>query len=317
MRQTFVDPTLDERSMASSPAVLVRGLHKSYAEVAALRGIDLVINRGEVFGLLGPNGAGKTTLVEILEGHRTRDAGEVAVLGFDPQIRSQRFRELIGVVLQGGDHVPTMTVLEAVRLYSAAYPHPLDSIEVLALLGLGDRAKARIGTLSGGQRRRLDLAIGIAGDPELIFLDEPTTGFDPSSRRRSWELVENLRTLGTTILLTTHSMDEAQHLAHRVAVIASGRIVAEGPPDAIGGAGDTALVGFRVPDGVRLDDLPIAGPARERDGWVELETDAPTRDVAQLTAWAAARGVELTGLTVTRPTLEDVYLSLTREDGAR
>src|SRR5262245_9596345 len=297
---------------------MVRGLRKSYGGQAALAGVDLMIRRGEVFGLLGPNGAGKTTLVEILEGHRTRDGGEVSVLGFDPQGRSPAFREVIGVVLQEGDHIRTMTVTEAVRLYSAAYPHPREPREVVELVGLADKAGARIGTLSGGQRRRLDLALGIAGDPDLIFLDEPTTGFDPSARRRSWELVESLRSLGKTILLTTHSMDEAQHLAHRVAVIAAGRIVAEGAPDAIRGGGRTsALMAFRMPDGIRPQDLPIEPSPGGPDGSVVLETGTPTRDVARLTAWAAARGLELPGLTVTRPTLEDVYLELTEQEDAR
>jgi ABC-2 type transport system ATP-binding protein len=295
--------------------VVVRGLRKSYGENTVLDGVDLTIRFGEVFGLLGPNGAGKTTLVEILEGHRTREGGDVSVLGLDPQTRSQDFRDRIGVVLQEGDHIPTITVTEAVRLYSAAYPHPRDPREVVELVGLADKAKARIGTLSGGQRRRLDLALGIAGDPDLIFLDEPTTGFDPSARRRSWELVDSLRTLGKTILLTTHYMDEAQHLADRVAVIASGRIVAEGAPDAIGGRARTAIVEFRLPDGVGLEELPIARTARERDGHVVLKTDTATLEVAALTAWATTRGFDLQDLTVTRPTLEDVYLSLTEGGG--
>jgi ABC-2 type transport system ATP-binding protein len=309
--QTFVETTTSERHASPPGAVVVRGLRKSYGEVTALDGVDLTIRSGEVFGLLGPNGAGKTTLVEILEGHRARDGGAVSVLGFDPQTRSPGFRDRIGVVLQEGDHIPTTTVAEAVRLYAAAYPHPRDTREVVELVGLADKSNARIGTLSGGQRRRLDLALGIAGDPDLIFLDEPTTGFDPSARRRSWELVENLRTLGKTILLTTHYMDEAQHLADRVAVIASGRIVAEGSPDEIGGRGRTAVVEFRLPDGVGLGEIPVEGSAQERDGHLVLQTDRPTVEVAALTSWAARQGLELPDLTVTRPTLEDVYLSLT------
>jgi ABC-2 type transport system ATP-binding protein len=317
-------PTLVERGPAETHteprplAVVARGVRKAYGDTRALAGVDLSISRGEVFGLLGPNGAGKTTLVEILEGHRTRDEGEVAVFGFDPQTRGRGFRERIGVVLQEGQHIATMKVGEAVRLFSAAYPHPLDPSGVLELVELADRANDRIGTLSGGQRRRLDLAVGIAGDPDLIFLDEPTTGFDPSARRRSWDLLASLRTLGKTILLTTHYMDEAQYLADRVAVIAGGRIVAEGEPDEIGVRGDrSAIVGFRLPDGVGVEDLPVGNATLRHDGHVTLESETPTRDVAALTAWAAGRGTELEGLTVSRPTLEDVYISLTGEEASR
>ena len=300
-------------------AVLARGVRKSYGATAALAGVELSISRGEVFGLLGPNGAGKTTLVEILEGHRTRDEGDVAVLGFDPAADASReFRELIGIVLQENEHIPSMTVLEAVRVHSAAYPHPRDPFETLDLVGLTEEVGARIGMLSGGQRRRLDLALGIAGDPELLFLDEPTTGFDPSARRRSWDLIENLRRLGMTILLTTHYMDEAQYLADRVAVIARGRIVAEGTPEAIGGRDrSAAIVTFLLPDGVEVGDLPLRAPVEVRDRRVIFETPTATGDVASLTGWAAERGVELRGLTVDRPSLEDIYLSLTEEEGSR
>jgi ABC-2 type transport system ATP-binding protein len=300
-------------------AVLVRGVRKTYGRTLALDGVDLTIAHGEVFALLGPNGAGKTTLIEILEGHRRPDTGMVSVLGFAPDTRSRRFRELIGVVSQEGGHVPTMTVAEAVRTYSAAYPHARDPEQALELVGLADQADARIGALSGGQRRRLDLALAVAGDPALIFLDEPTTGFDPSARRRAWELVERLRALGTTMLLTTHYMDEAQRLADRVAVIVAGRIVAEGPPDAIGGPGpSTALVAFRLPPGTRVDELPLPVAAfAERERLVTLETGTPTRDTARLTAWAAGRGMELAGLTVTHRSLEDVYLHLTDEEEPR
>src|SRR2546430_13076172 len=198
------EATGDDRRVDESAAVLVRDLHKAYGSTLALDGVSRPIRHGEVYGLLGPNGAGKTTLCEILEGHRSRDAGEVKVLGFDPAEGRQEFKERIGIVLQEAGHPPTMTVMEAVRVFSAAYPHPRDPAEVLDLVGLSEKAGARIKTLSGGQRRRLDLALGLAGDPELLFLDEPTTGFDPSARRRSWELVQNLRTLGKTTLLTTH-----------------------------------------------------------------------------------------------------------------
>jgi ABC-2 type transport system ATP-binding protein len=301
-----------EAAIREEPAVQVRGLRKSYGELEALRGVDFTVRRGEVLALLGPNGAGKTTLVEILEGHRRADAGEVSVLGFDPGKRERAFRERIGIVLQEGGLDPAITVREAVGLYSAAYPQPRPADEVIAHVGLTAKADDRASTLSGGQRRRLDLALGIAGDPELIFLDEPTTGFDPAARRQSWELIDGLRSLGKTILLTTHYMDEAQHLADRVVVIARGQVIAEGTPDTLGRDGVT-VVGFRLPDG-ELPELP-AGAQLER-GHVRFRTETPTRDLAPLLAWAADRGIELDGLTVTRPTLEDVYLELTEEPTA-
>jgi ABC-2 type transport system ATP-binding protein len=311
-------PAIDAEDPGSL-AVRVRGLRKAYGDTRALDGVDLTITHGEVVGLLGPNGAGKTTLVEILEGHRARDAGEVSVLGFDPADGDQDFRDRIGIVLQDGGHTPVATVAEAVRVYSAAYPHPRPLCEVLELVGLTGKAKERIKSLSGGQRRRLDLALGIAGDPDLIFLDEPTTGFDPSARRRSWELVENLRSLGKTILLTTHYMDEAQQLADRVAVISAGRIVAEGSPETIGGRDhEKAVIGFRLPQGVAVGDVPLpGGTAQVEKGRMTFETETPTRDVARLVAWAAGRAEELEGLTVSRPTLEDAYLMLTDEEKSR
>jgi ABC-2 type transport system ATP-binding protein len=299
------------------PAIHVAGLHKSYdGVVQALDGVDLQVRRGELLALLGPNGAGKTTLVEILEGHREADDGDVRVLGFDPGRRERRFRARIGIVLQEESLDPAITVREAIELYSAAYPHPRPADEVAELVGLGDRGHARVQTLSGGQRRRLDLARGIAGDPELLFLDEPTTGFDPAARRQSWELIARLRELGKTILLTTHYMDEAQHLADRVAVIAHGRVIAEGTPDTLGrGAGETAVVAFRLPDGVEMSDLPLPPDATLRPGdrRLSLRTATPTRDLFPLLAWAAARDTELEELTVSRPSLEDVYLQLTKE----
>jgi ABC-2 type transport system ATP-binding protein len=217
-------------------AVSVRGLRKSYGAVDALSGVDLEIRRGEVFGLLGPNGAGKTTLVEILEGHRRRDAGEVSVLGFDPHSRERPFRQRIGVVLQEEGIDAVLTVREAVELYSASYPRPRDPDECIELVGLGEKREARVETLSGGQRRRLDLALGIAGDPELIFLDEPTTGFDPSARRAAWQVIDGLRSLGKTILLTTHYMDEAQNLADRLAVMRPAASSRRGRPNRSAGA---------------------------------------------------------------------------------
>ena len=299
------------------PAVSVRGLRKSYDGVTqALDGVDLDVRRGEVLAILGPNGAGKTTLVEILEGHRTADAGDVSVLGHDPAKRERAFRARIGIVLQEEGIDQTLSVREVVELYSAAYPHPRPAMEVLDLVGLGDRPGVRVSALSGGQRRRLDLALGIAGDPELVFLDEPTTGFDPSARRQSWELISALRDLGKTILLTTHYMDEAQHLADRVVVIARGKVIAEGAPDTLGaGVAEATLVGFRVTYGVDGDHLPLPGgtEVERRDRLVSFRTRTPTRDLAPLLAWAADAGIELEALTVTRPSLEDVYLQLTEE----
>jgi ABC-2 type transport system ATP-binding protein len=301
------------------PAIAVSGLRKTYGEQPALAGLDLTVGRGELIAVLGPNGAGKTTLVEILEGHRRADAGSVQVLGHDPALRERAFRERIGIVLQETGVDPSLTVREAVDLYSAAYPRRRPAAEAAELVGLGDRMDVRAGELSGGQRRRLDLAIAVAGNPELIFLDEPTTGFDPAARRQSWELIAALRETGTTILLTTHYMDEAQHLADRVVVVREGRVIADGTPDTLGGERDAlAVVAFRLPPGTEAIDLPLPldRELAERDGHVSFTTSAPTRDLAPLVAWAAARDAELDGLTITRPTLEDVYLELTQETAA-
>jgi ABC-2 type transport system ATP-binding protein len=297
-------------------AITVRGLRKSYGSLQALDGVDLTVHRGEVLALLGPNGAGKTTLVEILEGHRRADSGELSVLGFDPGRRDRAFRERIGIVLQEEGLEEVITVREAVELYGAAYPHPRPAEEVIDLVGLGPLADSRAGTLSGGQRRRLDLALGICGDPDLVFLDEPTTGFDPAARRHSWELIARLRSLGKTILLTTHYMDEAQHLADRVVVISRGRVIAEGTPDTLGrGTAEAAVVSFRVPDDLEVDDVPLPdGAAVERHArTLRFRTPTPTRDLAPLLSWAWVRGAELEALTVSRPSLEDVYLQLTEE----
>jgi ABC-2 type transport system ATP-binding protein len=304
-------------SPPAAPAVSVRGLRKAYGGRPALDGVDLEIRAGEVLALLGPNGAGKTTLVEILEGHRAADGGEVRVLGFAPSRRERAFRERIGIVLQEEGLDPAITVGEAIALYGAAYPRPRPVGEVAALVGLEDRLDARAQTLSGGQKRRLDLALGIAGDPDLVFLDEPTTGFDPAARRQSWELIEGLRALGKTILLTTHYMDEAQHLADRVVVLARGRVIAEGTPGMLGSERRTeAVVAFRLPDGVSALDVPLPAAARLDGRHVRFASTAPTRDLAPLVDWATRRSLELDGLTVTRPTLEDVYLELTQETPA-
>jgi ABC-2 type transport system ATP-binding protein len=302
-------PMLSAMTMDSLDAVRVRGLRKSYGELTALDGVDLTVRRGEVLALLGPNGAGKTTMVEILEGHRKADSGHVSVLGHDPGKRERSFRDRVGIVLQEGGLDPTIRVREAIELYGAAYSAPRPADELLALVGLGERGEARAADLSGGQRRRLDLALGLVGDPELIFLDEPTTGFDPAARRQSWETIANLRTLGKSILLTTHYMEEAQYLADRVVVLAKGQIVAEGTPDELGSADATTVVSFREP--AYHDSLPLPDDATVHRGTVSWRTTTPTADLAPVFAWAASRGMELEHLTVTRPTLEDVYLDLT------
>jgi len=284
------------REAAAEPAISVRGLRKSYGEQRALDGVDLTVRRGELLALLGPNGAGKTTLVEILEGHRRPDSGDARVLGFDPGRREREYRSRIGIVLQEEGLDPNVGVREAVELYGAAYPNPRPADEVLELVGLADRGGARAATLSGGQRRRLDLALGIAGDPEVLFLDEPTTGFDPAARRHSWEVISGLRALGKTILLTTHYMDEAQALADRVVVLSRGKVIAEGTPSSLAAAAGEAVVSYRAGADV-----------------VRLRTKTPTADLAPILTAAAERGEELEGLTVTRPSLEDVYLQLTEE----
>ena len=308
MLTNSLEAAVAARSAAPAPAIEVHGVRKSYEGVTALDGVDLSVRRGEVLALLGPNGAGKTTLVEILEGHRSADEGDVDVLGFDPARRERAFRQRIGIVLQDAALEQELTVREAIELFAAAYPAPLPADEVAELVGLGEKLDARTRTLSGGQRRRLDVAVGIAGDPELIFLDEPTTGFDPAARRQAWELIAGLRARGRTILLTTHYMEEAQRLADRVAVLARGRLIAVAAPDQLG-SDDEALVSFRLPDGADPADLPLAADGPE----VTFRTATPTRDLAPLLSWAAVRGYELEGLTVTRPSLEDVYLELTEE----
>jgi ABC-2 type transport system ATP-binding protein len=296
-------------------AITVRALAKHYGDLKAVDGIDLTVEEGEVFALLGPNGAGKSTSVEIMEGHRPRTGGQVQVLGFDPESGGRAFRERIGIVLQQTALERELEVAEAIATYAGFYPRRRDVDEVIHIVGLEDKRDARIKTLSGGQQRRVELALGIIGDPDLIFLDEPTTGFDPSARRQAWGLIDNLRSLGKTILLTTHYMDEAHNLADRVAVIARGRIVAEGAPASIGGRAEAeATIRFSAA-GLSRDELPEAA----REGWdaasgqIVLRTAAPTATLNALTGWAVERGVELAGLAVERPSLEDVYLELTEE----
>ncbi|TMK45421.1 MAG: ABC transporter ATP-binding protein, partial [Actinobacteria bacterium] len=290
----------------AEPVIQVRGLRKSYGHVEAVRGIDVTVERGEVFALLGPNGAGKTTTVEILEGYRQRTGGEASVLERDPAKLDRPTKARIGIVLQSSGVDPFLTVRETIDMYRGYYPHPRPVDEVIDVVGLSEKRDTRVNKLSGGQQRRLDVAIALAGDPELLFLDEPTTGFDPSARRNAWQIVRNLIALGKTVFLTTHYMDEAQYLAKRVAVIAQGLIVAEGPPATIGGR-DTAqtVIRFRVEDG---EGLPSMGQVPLGDGTLELRTEHPTKVLHELTAWALDRGAELEGMEVYRPTLEDIYL---------
>jgi ABC-2 type transport system ATP-binding protein len=278
-------------------AISVRGLRKAYNGVEAIRGVDFEIERGEVFGLLGPNGAGKTTTVEILEGYRHRDGGEVTVLGHDPERPGPEFRQEIGVVLQQSDLWPLLTVLETHRLFAGYYERPRDVDEVIELVGLNEKRDARVKTLSGGQKRRLDLGVALVGDPELVFLDEPTTGFDPAARRAAWEMIRSLRSLGKTVLLTTHYLDEAEQLADRVAVLREGRIVTVGTPRELTTA-----------------DLEVEIRYRRDGEEVLVRTSDPTRVLHELTTEALARGEELERLEVRRPSLEEVYLSLVSEE---
>jgi len=277
------------------PVISIRGLRKSYDEVEAVRGVDLDVRGGEVFAFLGPNGAGKTTTVEILEGYRKRDGGELSVLGEDPERAGRAWRERIGIVLQSGNLEPYLTVAESLALYAGYYRAPRPVEEVIEAIGLADKAGERAGRLSGGQRRRLDVGMALVGDPELLFLDEPTTGFDPEARRSAWEVIAGLRELGKTIFLTTHYMDEAQRLADRVAIIAGGEIVARGTPESLGDR----------------ESRPVRISYRENGREVALETTTPVRTLNELTGQALAEGRELEALEVSRPSLEDVYLELT------
>jgi len=295
----------------SDRVVEVHDLRKSYGDVEAVRGISFHVDHGEVFAMLGPNGAGKTTTTEILEGYRPRSAGDVTVLGHDPAKRERSLKERVGIVLQSTGIDPFLTVTETIEMYAGYYPSRRPTDEVIEVVGLAEKRDTRVNKLSGGQQRRLDVAIALAGDPELLFLDEPTTGFDPNARRNAWEVVKNLISIGKTVFLTTHFMDEAQYLADRVVVIAGGLIVAEGPPASIAGREQMRTrIRFRLPNGApdldpRLRRLP--------DGTSELQVEAneTTKSVHDLTGWALDHGFELEAFEITLPTLEDVYLQLT------
>ena len=291
-------------------AIEVRGLTKSYGAVHAVRGVDLTVERGQIFALLGPNGAGKTTTVEILEGYRSRDGGTVKVLGYDPARQRQRLKRQIGIVLQSSGIDRYLTVAETIAMYAGFYPQPRPVDEVIGLVGLEAKRDARVLKLSGGQQRRLDVAIALAGNPDLLFLDEPTTGFDPSARHEAWGVIKNLAALGKTVLLTTHYMDEAQYLADQVAVISDGQIVAEGPPATIGNRERArARIRYRLADGAVPPADLTAPPGPE--GLTELVPDDLTAALHRLTGWALEQHVPLTGLEVIRPSLEEVYLGLT------
>jgi ABC-2 type transport system ATP-binding protein len=300
----------------SDLAIDVRGLTKSYADTQAVRGIDLQVASGQVFSLLGPNGAGKTTTVEILEGHRSRTSGSVSVLGHDPGKSERAFKARVGIVLQETGVERFLTVSEVIDRFRDYYPNPRPRDEVIEIVGLQEKRNERVRKLSGGQQRRLDVAIGLAGDPELLFLDEPTTGFDPSARRNAWQMIANLKDLGKTVFLTTHYMDEAQHLADRVAIIVDGKIVAEGPPSKLTAEiSSSTLITFGLPDGVS----PPSELSAQSDGvgrW-RMDTTDPTSALHLLTSWALGTGIEIAELSATRASLEDVYLKLSAEAGDR
>jgi ABC-2 type transport system ATP-binding protein len=302
-------------SATGEPVVSVRGLVKKYGRREAVRGIDLEVHRGEIFAFLGPNGAGKTTTVEILEGFRARTAGEVTVLGVDPAVAGRAWRDRVGVVLQESEPEPALSVRECLELYAGYYRAPRDIDDTIALVGLAEKTDDSAAHLSGGQRRRLDVALALIGDPDVVFLDEPTTGFDPSARRAAWDVIAGLRRLGKTVFLTTHYMDEAEHLADRIAVISAGRIVAEGPPNTLGGRDHMkAAISFTLPHGLSPADLPpdlrsSAEPGH--NGTTVVHSGNPLVDVQALAGWALGRGADLPDLDIRRPTLEDVYLSLT------
>jgi len=306
-------------STRAEPVISVRGLVKRYGGHEAVAGIDLEVQPGEIFAFLGSNGAGKTTTVEILEGFRRRTAGQITVLGHDPATAGRAWRDRVGVVLQESQPEPGLSVRECLALYAGFYRAPRDIDEIIALVGLSERADAPGTRLSGGQRRRLDFALALIGDPELIFLDEPTTGFDPSARRAAWQVVAGLRQLGKTIFLTTHYLDEAEYLADRIAVLSAGRIVAEGTPQTLGGRDHmSTAISFTLPDHVQARDLPPGlSPLTEPGprGSVVVHSQNPLAHLQMLGGWALGRGFDLPDLEVHRPALEEVYLSLTSPTG--
>ncbi|MGH3168677.1 MAG: ABC transporter ATP-binding protein [Trebonia sp.] len=316
--------SVEVRRVGVSSAISVRGLRMSYGTYEAVRGIDLDVAPGEILAFLGPNGAGKTTTTEILEGFRGRTAGDVRVLGEDPAGAGPGWRSRIGVVLQTCAPERMLTVRECLAMYAGYYPRPLPVSQVLSLTGLSEKASSMCEQLSGGQQRRLDVALALIGDPELIFLDEPTTGFDPSARRQAWDVISGLRDLGKTIFLTTHFMDEAEALADRIVVLAAGRIVASGTPQTIGDRSTgTTTLSFTLPDGVTADRVPVLpgqdpglGPSGTARGRVEIQVPDPVPALHALTEWAIERRLALPDLAVSRPSLEDIYLRLT-DGGAR
>jgi ABC-2 type transport system ATP-binding protein len=324
-----MDSIRDERSAgragtasaSGQPVITVRSLVKRYDDHQAVAGIDLEVQHREIFAFLGPNGAGKTTTVEILEGFRRRTAGEVSVLGQDPAAADGSWRDRVGVVLQESEPEPGLSVRECLAMYAGFYRAPRDIDETIALVGLTAKAGTLGTRLSGGQRRRLDFALALIGDPELIFLDEPTTGFDPSARRAAWEVIAGLRALGKTVFLTTHYMDEAEYLADRIAVLSAGRIVAEGTPRTLGGRDRmNTSISFTLPDGLVPRDLPAGlSPLAEPGptGLTVVHTESPLVHLQMLGTWALGRGFDLPDLDVHRPTLEEVYLSLTSPTTAK
>lgn len=298
------------------PVVAVRHLVKDYGASRAVDGISFRIERGEIYGLLGENGAGKSTTVEILEGHRHRTSGDVTVLGVDPQSAGRSFRDRIGIVLQSSGVEPVLTVRELVTLYAGCYRRAREVGDCIGVVGLDGSVDKRVAELSGGQRRRLDLALGIVGFPELLFLDEPTTGFDPAARRSAWDVIRALCADGTTVLLTSHYLDEVEHLADRVGVLRRGRLVAEGTLQSLAGQAGVSTIRFQVGAAIAPSDIAneVGAELAIRDGIGELVTATPTATLHALTAWAVARGLELPGLTVSRPSLEDTFLRLTAEE---
>jgi ABC-2 type transport system ATP-binding protein len=305
--------------LVSANAISVRGLRKSYGEHEAVSGIDFEVGAGEVFGFLGPNGAGKTTTIEILEGYRERSSGEVEVLGVDPGHPTREWRSRVGLVLQECELDPLLTVREAVSLFATFYPAPRPVEETIGLTGLAEKREARIGSLSGGQKRRVDVAIGIVGDPDLIFLDEPTTGFDPSARRDAWDMIEGLKALGKTVFLTTHYMDEAEHLADRVAILHEGQIVAQGAMSELSSSlGRRTVIGFKLNGGLSAEDVRsrVSAPLDVAGADVSIETEQPQADLYGLLSLAEERGATLEDLEVRKPSLEDIFLDLTREGSA-